>query len=441
MHHCQPCRSPCTQSLICLRLLQFMSSQSGFHTTEDDTEEPAEARNAAPMMEQPNGDSALRTQLHDLAVSSQGEIAYWKAQVDQSKQDMVEILGHAENLSQACEELEDEVADLKADNARLKSLAESSADLSPSKVNQHVTIGGVRSRLAVALDGEGGDPSFQDLLAKGGVAQQLSAVAQRLRGEQQRTEKGTADNENDDASQYVAEQLGLLGVLLEGAAREMLEQATELATEKEAHDVTASRLALLQKKYAVEEMKNSARGVVSTGTARSPIGTGSPGTPRSQSRPSRRPRSAHRQKPLSPNGSNWDETLRESIPADTDTSAVTIDHSRRNSISTARRTNTSNGRHRPTGYTSAASYPVRRREQTDQRSISRPRAGSPPPRHSTAEFAHGNKSSRSISASRKRHGSRSSGIGPGTTTAALGYRRTTAASLSHEPASVSATLP
>ncbi len=422
-----------------------MSSQSGYHTTEDDNEESAKSpprhhQNAAAATEQQNDTSVLWAQLHDLTVTSQGEIAYWKAQVEQSKQDMVEILGHAENLSKACEELEDEVADLKADNVRLKSLAESRANSSPGKISKHAVSGDVRSRLANALAGEGGDPSFLDLLAKGGVAQQLSTVAQRLRGEQ-RTEEGTANEEADEVSQYAAEQLGLLGTLLEGAAREMLEQATELATEKEAHDVTASRLALLQKKYAVEEMKNSVRGGVSRRPAGSPVGSGSPGTPRSGSRPSRRPRSAQRQVPLSPNGSNWDETLRESTLADTDTAAaVTIDHSRRNSIGAGRRVSTSNGRRRPTAYISAAPSPVRRRERADHRSISRPRAGSPPPQHSAYETTNGNRSSRSTSASRKRHGSRGSTMERRVATAALGYRRTTAASLSHEPASVSQNL-
>ena len=89
-----------------------MSSQSGYHSTEDDFDGPAKSPprsspGGAPE-EQPGDAAALRSQLQDLTVSSQGEIAYWKAQLEQSKQDMVEILGHAENLSQACEELEDE---------------------------------------------------------------------------------------------------------------------------------------------------------------------------------------------------------------------------------------------------------------------------------------------------------------------------------------------
>ena len=449
-------------------LVQFMSSQSGYHTTEDDNDEaaksPPRVHRAAPAPHQPDGDAAaLRAELHEVAVSSQGEIAYWKAQVDQGKQDMVEILGHAENLSQACEELEDEVASLKADNARLKQLAESAANSSAGAANNlHHTPSGdtsqydLRSRLAVALGEEGGHPPLLELLAKGGVAQQLSAVAQRLRAEQRFLGEGTASDESGDVNRHVAEQMGLLGALLEGAAREILEQATELATEKEAHDVTASRLARLQKKYAVEEMKNSVKAAAS---GSGPVG--SPGTPRPVSRPSRRPRSAPRQAVLSPNGSNWDETLRERIPADTETAAVVrslkltvavshsslhtkslpfywqaIDHSLRSSILSSR---ASNGRRRPAAYPSAAPSPVRRREGPDQRSTiryngqSRPRAGSPPPQHSTAEAikAAGTRSSRATSASRKQRGGRAA------PTDFFGYRRTTAASLSHEPASVS----
>lgn len=420
--------------IVCL--LQFMSSQSGYRTTEDDNDEVAKSpprfHGGTPAPKQSDDAAALRAELHDLAVSSQGEIAYWKAQVDQSKQDMVEILGHAENLSQACEELEDEVASLKAENARLKLLTESTAN-SPTGAasnRRHTPSGDMRSRLAVALGEEGGDSSLLELLAKGGVAQQLNAVAQRLRGEQCIIDKGATSDDNDDASRYIAEQMGLLGTLLEGAAREILQQATELATEKEAHDVTASRLALLQKKCAVEEMKKNVKAAASGSSPASPVGI--PGTPRSVSRPSRRPRSAPRQVQLSPNGSNWDETLRESIPGDTHSTTGTIDHSLRNSIVSSRRA--SNGRRRPAAYPSAAPSAVRRREGMDQRSVSRPRAGSPSLQHSKAGAdTAGTRNSRATSASRQQHG----GTGRAEATASLGYRRTTAASLSHEPASVS----
>lgn len=424
----------CHQSL---HLVQFMSSQSGYHTTEDDASEPptVDSPSSTPTTEQPNDASTLRGQLQNLTVSSQSEIAYWKAQVDQSKQDMVEILGHAENLSQACEQLEDENEGLKAENIRLKSELAVASSTPDANSGRHATSTDVKSRLAVALDGDD-DPSLLNLLENGGMAEQLSAVAQRLRSETQRTEEASVGDEADDVSRYITDQLGLLGMLLEGAAQKMLEQATELATEKEAHDVTASRLALVQKKHAVQEMKNSVRGVASTSGAGSPVSSGSPGTPRSVSRPSRRPRSMQREVSLSPNGSNWDQTLRESLSADADT-AVTIDHSRPNS---SRRASTSNGRQRPAEYPSVAPPPVRRRERMSQRSHSRPRAGSSPSRHFAATAtATTNRTARATSAPRKRHGGRSSSTANSAHTS-LGYRRTTAASLSHEPAAVGSTV-
>eukprot|EP01046_Picozoa_sp_COSAG06_P032905 COSAG06_NODE_3321_length_5508_cov_27.948234_6_plen_605_part_01 len=463
------------------RRLQFMSSQSGYHSTEDDFDGPAKSPprsspGGAPE-EQPGDTAALRSQLQDLTVSSQGVIAYWKAQLEQSKQDMVEILGHAENLSQACEELEDEVANLKAENAQLKFQA-GGVTASPQRKEEDSGggSGDVRSRIAVGLDGDRGvgDPPLLELLAEGGVAQQLTAVSRRIRGEQQRTEEAEADGGDDG---YVAEQLSLLGQLLEGAAREMLEQATDLATEKEAHDVTASRLAMLQKKYAVVEMKHSVRqqqpaAAASSGSSPLSSGGGSPGrgSPRSTSRPSRRPRSADKRRgggavPLSPNGSNWDETLRQDIRSSPDAAAaaaaasggVTVDHSRRNSISASRRRSSLGGvggvraAAADMVYPSPAPSPVRRRErppevasryrENDSSSGMVPRPQSPvasyqrggPQRPITAAGGGGGgRSARAGSASRR---SRSSSRGRAA--AAAGYRRNTAASLSHEPASVS----
>jgi hypothetical protein len=469
-----------------------MSSQSGYHSTEDDFDGPAKSPprsspGGAPE-EQPGDAAALRSQLQDLTVSSQGEIAYWKAQLEQSKQDMVEILGHAENLSQACEELEDEVASLKAENAQLKFQA-GGVTASPQRKEEDSGggSGDVRSRIAVGLDGDRGvgDPPLLELLAEGGVAQQLTAVSRRIRGEQQRTEEAEAD---DGDGGYVAEQLSLLGQLLEGAAREMLEQATDLATEKEAHDVTASRLAMLQKKYAVVEMKHSVRqqqpaAAASSGSSPLSSGGGSPGrgSPRSTSRPSRRPRSADKRRgggavPLSPNGSNWDETLRQDIgssPRDAAAAAAaaasggaTVDHSRRNSISVSRRRSSLGGGGGVRAaaaadmmYPSPAPSPVRRRRErppevassgryreNDSSSGMVPRPQSPhasnqrggPQRPVTAAAGGGGGGGRSARAGSASRRSRSSSRGrAAAAAAAAGYRRSTAASLSHEPASVS----
>ena len=374
-----------------------MSSQSGYHSTDDFEAEvagpPPQRPPVSPENPQMGNDVAS---MRDRVVSSESEIAYWKTQLDQSKQDMVEILGHAENLSQACEDLEDEVAALKAENAKLAhNIAAAAAATQPEEGRQGRS--GARARVAAGLDGEGEELPLIDLVGRGGVAQQLTAVSRRIRSEQRRGDAdGEAGEEEDAEQEYEQEQLSLLAQLLEAAARELLEQATDLATEKEAHDVTAQRLAMQQKKYAVIELRDSVRagakgssnGAPARGSpaaaaprsaraspsraagGRSAAASGSPSMSRrprcalflaiSPRSPSflflllfsfsharaclAAPRSASRGRELSPNGSNWDETLRQGTatgalsPGRRDASDP-IDHSRPRPSPSARRRN------------------------------------------------------------------------------------------------------
>ena len=108
-------------------------------------------------------------------------------------------------------------------------------------------VGITRARVAAGL---GGSPPLIAVQNGGAtVAAQLGMVARRLRAEEAR-----GDREEAEA---VSEQLSALATLLESAAQELHQKSEDVATEREAHDVTAHRLAMLQKKYAVMELRDS----------------------------------------------------------------------------------------------------------------------------------------------------------------------------------------
>ena len=108
-------------------------------------------------------------------------------------------------------------------------------------------VGITRARVAAGL---GGSPPLIAVQNGGApVAAQLGMVARRLRAEEAR-----GDREEAEA---VSDQLSALATLLESAAQELHQKSEDVATEREAHDVTAHRLAMLQKKYAVMELRES----------------------------------------------------------------------------------------------------------------------------------------------------------------------------------------
>ena len=198
-----------------------------------------------------------------------------KAQLEQNKLEMAEILGHAENLSRAVEDLvrptlqpgsssargagghslssdcgwpwaqEAEVAALQQENAALRGGAGGGHGSPGGRTASPVGI--TRARVAAGL---GGSPPLIAVQNGGAtVAAQLGMVARRLRAEEAR-----GDREEAEA---VSEQLSALATLLESAAQELHQKSEDVATEREAHDVTAHRLAMLQKKYAVMELRDS----------------------------------------------------------------------------------------------------------------------------------------------------------------------------------------
>jgi hypothetical protein len=188
----------------------------------------------------------------------QAEVERMRERLQQGKRDMAEILGHAENLSHAVEELEEELTAAKEENQQLRLVGIDRAPRdegvgaggnSPSRkggARRGEVLGWltrvVAEEAAAAAHAAGG----------GGLAAQLAAVAARLDEE---AVAGSADNEKASAGNGLGGLLSAAAAALRSGAKAMaVEKEQRVSAETEADNLMA-RLAIIEKKLAVKELQ------------------------------------------------------------------------------------------------------------------------------------------------------------------------------------------